>query len=114
MLYNIRIKLQSFSSSVLDKAVVNFLNSIPACRDVSEPDFEVVGPVPMPKKIERFTISRSPHIDRKSMEQFAKIRYTRVIDIRNITYNFISKLSELQLSSGVGIEISINKKSEIA
>jgi len=67
----------------------------------------VCGPIPMPKKIERFTVNRSPHVNKKSMEKFVKTTYTRLVRILGVTPALIDELSKVEILSGVGVEISI-------
>ena len=100
-LHNINIKLRSYNSRLLDKTTVSFVDSI---RNVGG---TVCGPIPMPRKIERFTVTRSPHVDKKSMEHFVKITYTRFIRIVRVTKSLIDELSSIEIPSGVGIEISV-------
>ena len=100
-LQNINVKLRSYNSSLLDKATKSFVASV---KNVGG---RLVGPVPMPKKIERFVVTRSPHVDKKSMEKFVKITHTRLIRILGVTPSLIDELSKIEILSGVGVEISI-------
>jgi small subunit ribosomal protein S10 len=102
-LHNIKVKFKAFHNGVLDKVVSNVVNRI------VEFGGTVCGPIPMPKRIERFTVNRSPHVDRKSMDQFMKSKHCRVLYIMSATPAIIEELSKIELSSGVGIEISITK-----
>ena len=101
VLHNINIKLRSYNSNLLDKATVAFVSSV---KNVGG---RVVGPIPLPKKIERFTVTRSPHVDKKSMEKFVKVTYTRFIRIIGVTPSLIEELSKIEILTGVGIEISV-------
>ena len=65
VLHNINVKLRSYNSNLLDKATSSFIES------VKQGGGTVCGPIPMPKKIEKFTVTRSPHVDKKSMEHFS-------------------------------------------
>ncbi len=100
-LQNLNVKLRSYNSGLLDKATASFVAS------VKNAGGHLVGPIPMPKKIERFTVTRSPHVDKKSMEKFAKTTYTRLIRILGVTPSLIEELSGIEILSGVGVEISI-------
>ena len=68
---------------------------------------EVKGPIPLPTRIERFTVNRSPHIDKKSREQFEIRTHKRILDIVDPTPQTVDALMKLDLSSGVGIEIKL-------
>ena len=100
-LHNINVKLKSYNSNLLDKSVVSFINAI---KDVGG---NIAGPIPLPTKIEKFTINRSPHVDKKSMEKFAKITHTRLIRVLGVTQNLMEELSKIEIQTGVGIEVSI-------
>ena len=101
LLHNINVKLRSYNSGLLDKATLSFITSV---KNVGG---RVVGPVPLPRKIERFTVTRSPHVDKKSMEQFVKMTCTRFIRIVGVTPALIEELSKIEILAGVGIEISV-------
>ena len=101
VLHNINVKLRSYNSSLLDKATGSFIDSV---KNVGG---TVCGPIPLPKKIERFTVTRSPHVDKKSMEHFIKTTYTRLVRILGVTPALIDELSKIEIQSGVGVEISI-------
>ena len=100
-LHNINIKLRSYNSGILDKATSSFIDSV---KNVGG---TVCGPIPLPKKIEKFTVTRSPHVDKKSMERFVKTTYTRLVRILRVTPALIEELSKIEIQSGVGVEISI-------
>ena len=68
---------------------------------------QVKGPIPLPTKIEKFTVLRSPHIDKKSREQFETRTHKRLIDIVEPTPQTVEALMKLDLASGVNIEIKI-------
>ena len=100
-LHNINVKLRSYNSSLLDKSTSSFVDSV---KNVGG---TICGPIPMPKKIEKFTVTRSPHVDKKSMERFVKITYTRLVRILGVTPTLLEELSKIEIQSGVGVEISI-------
>jgi small subunit ribosomal protein S10 len=68
---------------------------------------EVVGPIPLPMKIERFTVNRSPFIDKKSREQFEIRTHCRLIDIRDWLPQTVDALMKLDLAAGVDVEIKL-------
>ena len=100
-LRNINVKLRSYNSSLLDKATASFISSV---KNVGG---NICGPIPMPRKIEKFTVTRSPHVDKKSMEKFVKITYTRLVRILGVTPAIIEELSKIEIQAGVGVEISV-------
>lgn len=100
-LHNINVKLRSYNSGLLDKATLSFVDSV---KNVGG---TICGPIPLPKKVEKFTVTRSPHVDKKSMEHFVKTTYTRLVRILGVTPSLIDELSKIEIQSGVGVEISI-------
>lgn len=66
-----------------------------------------MGPIPLPTKIERYTVIRGPHVDKRSREQFELRTHKRVIDVLNPTASTIDNLSKLSLPAGVGISIKM-------
>ena len=68
---------------------------------------EVRGPIPLPTRLERFTVNRSPHIDKKSREQFEIRTHKRVLDIVDPTPQTVDALMKLDLSAGVAVEIKL-------
>jgi len=97
----IRIKLKSYDSRIMDLSCTKIVDT--AIRTGAK----VVGPVPLPTKIEKFTVIRGPHIDKRSREQFELRTHKRVIDILNPTGSTIDSLSHLNLPAGVGISIKM-------
>ena len=95
----IRIRLKSFDHKLLDRAA----KLIREC--VSLAGGSIKGPIPMPRHIMKFTVNRSPHIDKKSREQFEIRTYTALIMIDRPTPQIIDTLMKLDLSSGVDVEI---------
>ncbi|ABI76928.1 30S ribosomal protein S10 [Hyphomonas sp. NPDC076900] len=98
---NIRIRLKAFDHRALDMSAKEIVNT------AKRTGAEVRGPVPLPTRIERFTVNRSPHIDKKSREQFEIRTHTRILDIVDPTPQTVDALMKLDLSSGVGIEIKL-------
>ncbi len=97
----VRIRLQAYEHRILDQSVAEILNT--AKRTGSR----VVGPVPLPTRIERFTVNRSPHVDKKSMEQFEIRTHKRVLDIVDPTNRTVDELKKLSLPAGVDISVKI-------
>ncbi len=97
----IRIRLQAYDHVVLDQAVVDIIET---ARGTGA---KVVGPVPMPTRVERFTVNRSPHADKKSMDQFEIRTHKRVLDIVEPTAKTVDELKKLNLPAGVDITIKI-------
>ncbi len=97
----IRIRLLAYDYSVLDQAVMDIITT---AKDTGA---HVVGPVPLPTKIERYTVNRSPHVDKKSMDQFEMRTHKRLIDIVNPTAKTVDELKKLNLPAGVDITIKI-------
>ena len=67
----------------------------------------VAGPIPMPTRIERYTVNRSPHVDKKSMDQFELRTHKRLIDIIEPTVQTVDELKKLNLPAGVEININV-------
>lgn len=97
----IRIRLQSYDHSVLDQAVHDIIETAKGSGT------RVVGPTPLPTRIERFTVNRSPHADKKSMEQFEMRTHKRLLDILEPTAKTVDDLKKLNLPAGVDITIKI-------
>ena len=97
----IRLKLESFDHKLLDLSCKQIIESINATQA------KVVGPIPLPTKKEIFTVLRSPHINKKSREQFETRTHKRMIDILEPTPQTVEALMKLDLASGVDIEIKL-------
>jgi small subunit ribosomal protein S10 len=95
----IRLKLQSYDHRLLDKAVKQIVGA------AKRTGAKLMGPVPLPNKRRCFTVLRSPHIDKKSREQFELTTHKRVLDIIAPSEQTMTKLMELNISSGVDVEI---------
>ena len=96
---NIRIKLRAYDNKVLDQSTEEIVNT------VKRTGANIKGPIPLPTKIERYTVLRSPFIDKKSREQFQTKDHKRGVDIVNSTPKTVESLMKLDLPSGVDIEI---------
>ena len=97
----VRIRLQAYEHRILDQSVAEILNT------VKRTGSQVVGPVPLPTRVERFTVNRSPHVDKKSMEQFEIRTHKRVLDIIDPTNRTVDELKNLSLPAGVDISVKI-------
>ncbi|MBQ9367018.1 MAG: 30S ribosomal protein S10 [Victivallales bacterium] len=97
----IRIRLQAFEHTILDQSMNDIVNT------VIKTGAQVAGPIPLPTKIERFTVNRSPHVGKKSMEQFEIRTHKRVIDIINPTSKTVDELRKLNLPAGVDIIVKL-------
>ena len=97
----VRIKLKAYDHRVLDDAVTRIVET------VKRSGGEVVGPVPLPTEIEKFTILRAVHKYKDSREQFEMRTHKRLIDIVNPTQKTVDALMKLDLPSGVNVEIKL-------
>lgn len=97
----IRICLRAYEHRILDQSVTEILNT--ARRTGSM----VAGPIPLPTRIERLSVNRSPHVNKKSMEQFEVRTHKRLMDIINPTSKTVDELKKLNLPAGVDISIKI-------
>lgn len=95
----IRIKLKSYDHRVLDKSVADIVQT------ARETGAKIVGPIPLPTKISRWTVLRSPHIDKNSREQFEIRIHKRLIEVLEPTQQTIDALMQLELPAGVEVEI---------
>ena len=96
---NIRIRLKAFDHRVLDGSTREIVNT------AKRTGARVRGPIPLPTQIERFTVNRSPHVDKKSREQFEIRTHKRLLDILEPTQQTLDALITLDLSAGVDVEI---------
>jgi small subunit ribosomal protein S10 len=97
----IRIKLKSYDHKVLDQSAQQIVETVEATGAV------VIGPIPLPTRIQKFSVIRSPFIDKDSQEQFEMRTHKRLIDIVETTSKTIDSLTRLNLPSGVDIDIKI-------
>jgi small subunit ribosomal protein S10 len=97
----IRIKLKSFDHKILDKSVRDIV------RTAKMTGARVVGPVPLPTKTEKYSVLRSPHVDKTSFEQFEIRTHKRLVDIYDHNPQTIDALMKLELSAGVDVEIKL-------
>jgi small subunit ribosomal protein S10 len=98
---NIRIRLRAYDHRLLDQSTKEIVGT------AKRTGAEVRGPIPLPTRIEKFTINRSPHIDKKSREQFEIRTHKRVLDIVDPTPQTVDALMKLDLAAGVDVEIKL-------
>ena len=96
---NIRIRLKAFDHRILDQSAREIVNT------AQRTGAAVRGPIPLPTRTERFTVLRSPNIDKKSREQFEIRTHKRVLDIVEPTPQTVDALMKLDLAAGVDVEI---------
>ena len=101
---NIRIRLKAFDHRILDTSTTEIVNTAKARTGA-----QVRGPIPLPTKLERFTVLRGPHIDKKSRDQFEMRTHKRLLDIIDPTPQTVDALMKLDLASGVDVEIKLQK-----
>ena len=97
----IRIRLRGYDHKLLDAAVSEIVQA------VRRTGGRVAGPIPLPTRIERFTVNRSTFIDKKSREQFEIRTHKRLLDILEPTQQTIDELGKLELSTGIDVEIKL-------
>jgi small subunit ribosomal protein S10 len=97
----IRIKLRSFDHVLMDKSAEKIVKAVKATGAV------VSGPIPLPTKVEKYTVLRSPHVNKKAREQFQLCTYKRLIDIFSSSPKTVDALMKLDLPSGVDVEIKV-------
>ena len=98
---HIRIRLQAYDHKILDQSTEEIVNT------AKRTGAQIKGPIPLPTKKEIYTVLRSPHIDKKSREQFETRTHKRLIDIMEPTPATIEALMKLDVAAGVDVEIKI-------
>ena len=98
---NIRIRLKAFDHRMLDQSTIEIVNT------AKRTGAQVRGPIPLPTNIEKYTVLRSPHIDKKSREQFEIRTHKRLLDIIDPTPQTVDALMKLDLAAGVDVEIKL-------
>jgi small subunit ribosomal protein S10 len=98
---NIRIRLKAFDHRILDQSTSEIVNT------AKRTGANVRGPIPLPTGMRRFTVLRSPHIDKKSREQFEMRTHKRLLDIVDPTPQTVDALMKLDLAAGVDVEIKL-------
>ena len=98
---DIRIRLKAYDHRVLDQSTSEIVNT------AKRTGARVRGPIPLPTRLEKFTVLRSPHIDKKSREQFEIRPHKRLLDIVDPTPQTVDALMKLDLAAGVDVEIRL-------
>ena len=97
----IRIRLKAFDYRILDQSASEIVDT------ARRTGAKVAGPIPLPTAVSRFTVNRSPHVDKKSREQFEIRTHKRVLDIVDPTPQTVDALMKLDLAAGVDVEIKL-------
>ena len=97
----IRIRLKAYDHAVLDHSTKEIVNT------AKRTGAQVHGPIPLPRRIEKFCVNRSPHVNKKSREQFEIRTHKRLIDIVEPTPQTVDALGKLDLAAGVNVEITV-------
>ena len=97
----IRLKLKSFESDLLDSSVKDIIET------VKKTGARVKGPIPLPTRISRYTVLRSPHVNKKSREQFEIRTHKRLLDIVDASQQTVDALMKIDLPAGVDIEVKL-------
>ena len=98
---NIRIRLKAFDHRVLDQSTREIVNT------AKRTGAQIRGPIPLPTQVSKYTVLRSPHIDKKSREQFETRTHKRLLDIVDPTPQTVDALMKLDLAAGVDVEIKL-------
>ena len=97
----IRIRMEAYDHELLDQSAVELVNK------AKETGADVKGPIPLPTRVERYTVLRSPHVDKKSREQFEMRTHKRIIEISEATAKTMDALTKINMPAGVNIRIKI-------
>ena len=97
----IRIRLQGYDYRIIDQSAADIVDT------AKRSGARVAGPVPLPTRIEKISVNRSPHVNKKSMEQFEQRTHKRLIDIVEPTVQTVDELKKLNLPAGVDIAINV-------
>ena len=97
----IRIRLKAYDSKLLDQSAGEIVET------ARRTGAKVAGPIPLPTRINKFTVLRSPHVDKKSREQFEIRTHKRLLDIVDPTPQTVDALMKLDLAAGVDVEIKL-------
>jgi small subunit ribosomal protein S10 len=95
----IRIRLKAYDHKLLDQSVTDIIDT------VRTTGAQIMGPIPMPTRISRYTVLRGPHVNKKSREQFEVRTHKRLLDIVEPTAQTLDSLMSLDLAAGVDVEI---------
>lgn len=97
----IRIRMEAYDHRVLDQAAAEIVET------AKRTGAKVLGPIPLPTRVERYTVLRSPHVDKKSREQFEIRTHKRIIDILEPTAKTVDALNRLNMPAGIEIKIKV-------
>ena len=97
----IRIRLKAYDHRLLDQSAADIVDT------ANKTGAKVVGPIPLPTKINKYCVLRSPHVDKKSREQFEIRTHKRILDIIDPSQQTVDALMKLDLSAGVDVEIKL-------
>jgi len=98
---DIRIRLRAYDNKLLDISANDIINT------AKRTGAKVRGPIPLPTRMEKFTVNKSPHVDKKSRDQFEIRTHNRLLDIIDPTPQTVDALMKLDLSAGVEVDIKI-------
>jgi small subunit ribosomal protein S10 len=98
---NIRIRLRAYDARLLDKSTADIVETAKRTGAL------VSGPIPLPTRIEKFSVNRSPHVNKKSAEQFEIRTHKRLLDIVNPTPGTVDELKKMNLPAGVDITVKL-------
>ena len=98
---NIRIRLRAVDHRLLDQSTREIVDT------AKRTGAQVAGPIPLPTRTNKYTVNRSPHVDKKSRDQFEIRTHKRLLDILNPTQNTVDTLMRLDLPAGVDVEIKV-------
>lgn len=99
LMEKIRLKLKAYDHRVLDRSVASIIEA------VKRTGAEIKGPIPLPTKIKRYTVLKSPHVNKDSREQFEMRIHARMIDIVSATTDTVDSLMKLDLAPEVNVEV---------
>ena len=97
----IKVRFKAYDDKLLDQTVGEIVHT------VRRTGAQIVGPIPLPTRINKYTVLRSPHVDKKSREQFQTKIHKRLVDIINSTPKTVESLMKLDLPAGVDVEIKL-------
>ena len=98
----IRIRMEAYDHAVLDQSAAEIVDT------AKRTNSEVHGPIPLPTRVERYTVLSSPHIDKKARQQYEIRTHKRLMDILNPTDKTVDALMKLELPAGVDVQIKLN------
>jgi small subunit ribosomal protein S10 len=101
VMQKLRLRIRAYDHKLIDNSARQIIET------AEKNDAEIVGPIPLPTEVKKYTVNRSPFIDKDSREQFELRVHKRLIDIMNPSQKIIESLSNLNLPAGVDIEIKI-------